>query len=116
VYRYSTQAQGSVDGVKGGEGAFLPCSFWLVNALALIGRTEEAEKLFDRVLEVSNDLGLFSEEYDPKGRRLVGNFPQAFTHLALVRTAASLSGAPDPRRSHAAGSRSGAAAETEDEG
>jgi GH15 family glucan-1,4-alpha-glucosidase len=116
VYRYSTQAQGSVDGVKGGEGAFLPCSFWLVNALALIGRTEEAEKLFDRVLEVSNDLGLFSEEYDPKGRRLVGNFPQAFTHLALVRTAASLSGAPDPRRSHAAGSRSGAAAEAEDEG
>jgi GH15 family glucan-1,4-alpha-glucosidase len=102
VLRYSTQAQGEVDGVAGGEGAFLPCSFWLVNGLALLGRTDEAEELFERVLSVGNDLGLFSEEYDTKAERLVGNFPQAFTHLALVRTAATLSGAPDRRRTHQA--------------
>jgi GH15 family glucan-1,4-alpha-glucosidase len=106
VHRYSTEAQGAVDGVKGGEGAFLPCSFWLVNALTLIGRKKEAEELFERVLSVANDVGLFSEEYDTGGQRLVGNFPQAFTHLALVRTAATLSGEPDRRRSHARGSRS----------
>jgi GH15 family glucan-1,4-alpha-glucosidase len=103
VRRYSTEAQGEVDGVRGTEGTFLPCSFWLVNNLALIGRTEEAEELFKRVLSVANDLGLFSEEYDPVGRRLVGNFPQAFTHLALVRTATTLSGERDPRRTFAAG-------------
>ncbi len=101
VLRYSVAAQGSVDGVSGTEGAFLPCSFWLVNALAMIGRTDEAAGMFEQVLAVGNDVGLFSEEYDPKRDRLVGNFPQAFTHLALVRTAATLSGAPDRRRSHA---------------
>jgi GH15 family glucan-1,4-alpha-glucosidase len=100
VHRYSSEARGSVDGLKGGEGAFLPCSFWLINNLAMIGRTEESEKLFERVLSVANDLGLFSEEYDADGGRLVGNFPQAFTHLALVRTAATLSGEPDRRRTH----------------
>jgi GH15 family glucan-1,4-alpha-glucosidase len=103
VRRYSTGAHGEVDGVSGSEGTFLPCSFWLVNNLALIGRTEEAEELFERTLSVANELGLFSEEYDPKGKRLVGNFPQAFTHLAMVRTAATLSGEPDPRRTHATG-------------
>jgi GH15 family glucan-1,4-alpha-glucosidase len=103
VRRYSTGAHGEVDGVSGSEATFLPCSFWLVNNLALIGRTEEAEELFERTLSVANELGLFSEEYDPKGKRLVGNFPQAFTHLAMVRTAATLSGEPDPRRTHATG-------------
>ena len=103
VHRYSTEARGSVDGLAGGEGAFLPCSFWLINNLALIGRTEEAEKMFARVLSVANDLGLFAEEYDADGGRLVGNFPQAFTHLALVRTAATLSGEPDRRRTQADG-------------
>jgi GH15 family glucan-1,4-alpha-glucosidase len=97
VYRYSADARGSVDGLKGGEGAFLPCSFWLVNNLAMLGRTEEAEELFERLLASANDLGLLSEEYDPEGERLVGNFPQAFTHLALVRTAANLSGEELPR-------------------
>jgi GH15 family glucan-1,4-alpha-glucosidase len=106
VHRYSTEAQGSVDGVKGGEGAFLPCSFWLINGLKLIGRDQEAEELFERVVSVASDVGLFSEEYDTDSKRLVGNFPQAFTHLALVRTAATLSGEPDLRRSHARGSRS----------
>ena len=103
VRRYSTGARGEVDGVRGSEGTFLPCSFWLVNNLALIGRTEEAEEVFERTLSVANELGLFSEEYDPKGKRLVGNFPQAFTHLAMVRTAATLSGEPDPRRTRATG-------------
>jgi GH15 family glucan-1,4-alpha-glucosidase len=103
VRRYSTGAQGQVDGVSGSEGTFLPCSFWLVNNLMLIGRAEEAEELFERVLSIANELGLLSEEYDPEAKRLVGNFPQAFTHLAMVRTAATMSGERDPRRTHAAG-------------
>ena len=97
TYRYSADAHGSVDGLHGGEGAFLPCSMWLVNNLAMIGRKREAVEMFERVLAVSNDLGLFAEEYDPEHRRLVGNFPQAFTHLAVVRTAANLSGVETPR-------------------
>jgi GH15 family glucan-1,4-alpha-glucosidase len=97
VYRYSADAHGVVDGLSDGEGAFLPCSMWLINNLAMIGRQREAEEMFERVLSVSNDLGLFSEEYDPEHRRLVGNFPQAFTHLAVVRTAARLSGVELPK-------------------
>jgi len=96
VYRYSAESRGEVDGLKGGEGAFLPCSFWLVNNLAMIGRAKEAEELLERLLSTSNDLGLYSEEYDPERKRLVGNFPQAFTHLALVRTAANLSDRSGP--------------------
>ena len=86
VLRYRTQEAG-VDGLPPGEGAFLPCSFWLANCYELLGRHDEALELFERLLAVSNDLGLFSEEYDPKGKRLLGNFPQAFTHLTLVGTA-----------------------------
>ena len=83
----------AADGLPPGEGAFLACSFWLVNALALIGRRGEAHALFDRLLSLRNDLGLFSEEYDPVHKRLIGNFPQAFTHLALISSALALSGA-----------------------
>jgi GH15 family glucan-1,4-alpha-glucosidase len=92
VRRYSTAAgEGQVDGLSGEEGAFLPCTCWLADALALAGRRDEARETFARVLAVGNDLGLFAEEYDPKAGRLLGNFPQAFTHLALINTAYNLS-------------------------
>jgi GH15 family glucan-1,4-alpha-glucosidase len=84
------------DGLPPGEGAFLACSFWLVNDLALIGRRDEAETLFSRLLSLRNDVGLLSEEYDPAHKRLVGNFPQAFTHLALISSAYALSEAARP--------------------
>jgi GH15 family glucan-1,4-alpha-glucosidase len=86
VLRYRTQESG-VDGLPPGEGAFLPCSFWLANCYELLGRHEEALALFDRLVGLANDLGLLSEEYDPKAKRQLGNFPQAFTHLTLVGTA-----------------------------
>jgi GH15 family glucan-1,4-alpha-glucosidase len=89
LLRYRTQE--GVDGLPGGEGVFLPCSFWLVDALALDGRADEARELFERLLSVANDLGLLSEEYDPASKRLLGNFPQAFTHIALVNSAYNLS-------------------------
>ena len=79
-----------VDGLPPGEGTFLPCSFWLVQVLALQGRLDEAEALFERLLGLRNDLGLLSEEYDVATGRLLGNFPQAFTHLALVDAALTL--------------------------
>ncbi len=81
----------AADGLPPGEGAFLACSFWLVIDLAMIGRKKEAEELFDRLLSLRNDLGLFSEEYDAKNGRLIGNFPQAFTHLTLIAAAKALS-------------------------
>jgi GH15 family glucan-1,4-alpha-glucosidase len=81
----------AADGLPPGEGAFLACSFWLVNALALIGRRSEAEQLFRRLLSLQNDVGLFSEEYDPANKRRIGDFPQAFTHLALIASAKALS-------------------------
>ena len=74
-----------------GEGAFLACSFWLVNDLALLGRRKEALKLFERLLALRNDLGLFSEEYDQPNQRMIGNFPQAFTHLTMIQSALALS-------------------------
>ena len=89
VLRYRT-GDGS-DGLPGREGAFLPCSFWLVDNLALIGRRREAETLFERLRRLCNDVGLISEEYDTGARRLIGNFPQAFTHVGLVNSAAALS-------------------------
>jgi GH15 family glucan-1,4-alpha-glucosidase len=89
VVRYLTD-ESSVDGLPPGEGVFLPCSFWLVDCLELLGRHDEAHALFERLLGVANDLGLFSEEYDPAEQRLLGNFPQAFTHLALVNSAFNL--------------------------
>ncbi len=90
VLRYRTEHSG--DGLPPGEGAFLPCSFWLVDAYALQGRTTEAEALFDRLIGLANDVGLLSEEYDTAAHRLVGNFPQAFSHLALIGSALNLQG------------------------
>ena len=89
-----------VDGLPPGEGVFLPCSFWLAAVLAQQGRKKDALALFERLLSLRNDVGLVSEEYDPERRRLVGNFPQAFTHLALVETAYTLAKRP-PLRSRA---------------
>jgi GH15 family glucan-1,4-alpha-glucosidase len=86
VLRYRTTQTG-VDGLPPGEGVFLPCSFWLVDCLELIGRHDDAHMLFERLLGLANDVGLLAEEYDPKAKRQLGNFPQAFTHLALVNTA-----------------------------
>jgi GH15 family glucan-1,4-alpha-glucosidase len=86
VLRYRTHESG-VDGLPPGEGVFLPCSFWLVDCLELLGRHDEAHALFERLLDLANDVGLLAEEYDPKAKRLLGNFPQAFTHLALVNSA-----------------------------
>jgi GH15 family glucan-1,4-alpha-glucosidase len=91
VWRYLPEGTESVDGLPSGEGVFLPCSFWLADNLALLGRTADAERLFERLLSLRNDVGLLAEEYDPAGRRLLGNFPQAFTHVSLVNTARNLS-------------------------
>src|SRR5579859_4175756 len=90
--RYELPAGGTsaVDGLAGSEGAFLACSFWLANALELSGRHEEATELFERLLALRNDVGLLSEEYDPRYGRLVGNMPQAFSHVPLVQTALNL--------------------------
>ncbi|MFG2674333.1 glycoside hydrolase family 15 protein [Streptomyces sp. NPDC048445] len=89
VRRYSTDGP-SIDGLPGGEGAFLACSFWLADALRMTGRTEEATELFERLLALRNDVGLLAEEYDTAGQRQLGNFPQAFSHVGLVGTAVAL--------------------------
>ena len=91
VERYRGRELNDVDGLQGNEGVFLPCSFWLVDALLMLGRDDEARALFEKLLDVSNDLGLLAEEYDPGERRLLGNFPQAFTHVGLVNSAYNLS-------------------------
>jgi GH15 family glucan-1,4-alpha-glucosidase len=90
VMRYRTQEVD--DGLPPGEGAFLACSFWLAENLALQGRLEDAKRIFERLLALRSDVGLLSEEYDVSAKRLVGNFPQALSHLALVNTALKLSG------------------------
>ena len=91
VYRYADDEDGSdIDGLPPGEGAFLPCTFWLVDNFALQGRLDEAEALFRRLLDLRSELGLLAEEWDPSTRRQLGNFPQAFTHVALVNTAFNL--------------------------
>jgi GH15 family glucan-1,4-alpha-glucosidase len=90
MLRYDTQDTN--DGLPGEEGAFLACSFWLVTAHARSGRRREAEELFERLLSLRNDLGLLAEEYDHKRKRLIGNFPQAFSHLALIEAAEALTG------------------------
>ncbi len=95
VQRYDTA--GSSDGLKGSEGAFVACSFWMASNLHLIGREEDARTLFDRLLGLTNDLGLISEEYDPAAGRMLGNFPQALSHIALIHTALTLSGAWRPQ-------------------
>ncbi len=89
VLRYRPQEE-KVDGLPGREGVFLPCSFWFADCLHLLGRKKEARELFERLLDLRNDLGLLSEEYDPREKRQLGNFPQAFSHVALVSAAAIL--------------------------
>jgi GH15 family glucan-1,4-alpha-glucosidase len=88
VLRYRTEK--SIDGLPPGEGAFLACSFWLADAYAMLGRLDDAERLFEHLLSFRNDLGLLAEEYDPRARRQLGNFPQGFSHIALVNTANNL--------------------------
>jgi GH15 family glucan-1,4-alpha-glucosidase len=90
VLRYRPE-EGGVDGLPGDEGAFLACTFWLVTVLELQGRHDEARELFERLLDLRNDVGLLAEEYDPIAGRQLGNFPQALTHLALVSAALALS-------------------------
>jgi len=96
MLRYRSTPENDLDGVHGvdglppGEGAFLPCSFWLADNLVLLGRRREAVQLFERLVGIGNDLGLLAEEYDPVEKRLLGNFPQAFTHVGLVDTALRL--------------------------
>jgi GH15 family glucan-1,4-alpha-glucosidase len=94
VSRYSTDV--TDDGLPGTEGQFLACSFWLVSALALNGRVHEARALFERLLDLRNDLGLLAEEYDVDHQRQVGNFPQAFSHLALIEAAQAITTASEP--------------------
>jgi GH15 family glucan-1,4-alpha-glucosidase len=98
VMRYAPDRD--VDGLSAGEGAFLPCSFWLVDNLAMLGRRQQARRLFERLLGLCNDVGLIAEEYDPENQRLLGNFPQAFTHVALINSARNLSrrGGPSEHR------------------
>jgi GH15 family glucan-1,4-alpha-glucosidase len=94
VQRYTRDPK--VDGLPAGEGAFLPCTFWLADNYVLQGRDREARDLFERLLALRNDVGLLAEEYDPVSRRQLGNFPQAFTHVALVNSACNLSQHPGP--------------------
>jgi GH15 family glucan-1,4-alpha-glucosidase len=88
VQRYETET--GVDGLPPGEGAFLACSFWLADNYALMGRRKESMRLFNRLSRLANDVGLFAEEYDPDDKRMLGNFPQAFSHVALINTAINL--------------------------
>ncbi|MET8136727.1 MULTISPECIES: glycoside hydrolase family 15 protein [unclassified Streptomyces] len=91
ILRYPTSGENAgVDGLEGDEGAFLACSFWMADDLAMIGRVDEARKLFERLLALRNDLGLLAEEWDPRLQRQVGNFPQAFSHVPLIDTALRL--------------------------
>jgi GH15 family glucan-1,4-alpha-glucosidase len=88
VLRYDSAT--ASDGLPAGEGVFLACSFWLADAYLMLGRDDDALRLFNHLLSLRNDVGLLSEQYEPRTRRLVGNFPQAFSHLALVNTASNL--------------------------
>ena len=99
--RYDTTR--SDDGLPPGEGVFLACSFWLADAYVLSGRLDDARRLFERLLALRNDLGLLSEQYDTQAKRLVGNFPQAFSHIALVNTAHNLAHALKPAQQRAEG-------------
>jgi GH15 family glucan-1,4-alpha-glucosidase len=94
VQRYNTAK--TADGLSGSEGSFLACSLWLVVCLWLIDRKDESRQLFERLLSLANDVGLLSEEYDAKSGRMLGNFPQALSHIALVHAAFTLSGHWNP--------------------
>ena len=99
VLRYNTHS--GKDGLPPGEGAFLACTLWLADAYVLLGRQDEARRLFDHVLSLANDVGLLAEEYDPALKRLVGNFPQAFSHVAIINTAHNLAQATKPAQQRA---------------
>jgi GH15 family glucan-1,4-alpha-glucosidase len=101
VRRYDTTCVD--DGLPPGEGAFLPCSFWLADAYVMLGRTDDAKRLFERLIDLCNDVGLLSEEYDPERGRLLGNFPQAFSHVGLLNTALNLTRASKPSAQRANG-------------
>jgi GH15 family glucan-1,4-alpha-glucosidase len=107
LLRYPTQGTRNVDGLPPGEGAFLPCTLWLADNYALQGRKDEARRIVERVAALTNDLGLISEEYDPRNKRLLGNYPQAFSHVSLVNSARNLTstrGAPaEDRRARSGG-------------
>ena len=94
VLRYPTQP--GVDGLPAGEGKFLLCTFWYADSLFLEGRKSEAREVLERLLALRNDVGLLSEEYDTKQKRLLGNFPQAFSHVGLINTIRNLTGAGGP--------------------
>ncbi len=98
VMRYPTRE--AVDGLPPGEGAFLACTFWLADNLAILGRVDEARAIFERLLALRNDVGLLAEEYDPQGQRMLGNFPQAFSHVGLVNTAHNLTRAAEGPAEH----------------
>jgi GH15 family glucan-1,4-alpha-glucosidase len=101
MQRYTMDADTeAIDGLPPGEGAFLACSFWLADSYILQGRRDEAERLFERLLALRSDLGLLSEQYYPKAGRLVGNFPQAFSHVSLINTARHLTELHWPARDH----------------
>ena len=99
VDRYRTRDE--VDGLPPGEGAFLACSFWLADNYMLQGRRDKAHALFERLLSLTNDVGLLAEEYDVNAKRAVGNFPQAFSHVSLINTARNLANAGGPARERA---------------
>jgi GH15 family glucan-1,4-alpha-glucosidase len=103
VLRYDTRR--TRDGLKGREGAFLACSFWYADNLVLLGRHREARELFENLLSLRNDVGLLAEEYDTPTGRLVGNFPQAFSHVALINTAHNLARAEKPAEQRSGSTR-----------
>jgi GH15 family glucan-1,4-alpha-glucosidase len=107
VLRYDSHK--TKDGLPPGEGAFLVCSFWLAETYALQGRQDEAEALFERLLALHNDVGLLAEEYDPRARRQLGNFPQAFSHISLINTAQNLALTRGPAQRRATDAKSGSA-------
>jgi GH15 family glucan-1,4-alpha-glucosidase len=100
VLRYRTRR--GLDGLPPGEGVFLACSFWLVDVLCMQGRLAEARALFERLLQLRNDVGLLAEEYDPRQKRHLGNFPQAFSHVGLINSAMGLSTQSMPAQERAA--------------
>jgi GH15 family glucan-1,4-alpha-glucosidase len=104
VDRYPTMT--SVDGLPPGEGALLVCTFWLADNLALQGRYDDALEIFERLLALQNDVGLLAEEYDVENRRMLGNFPQAFSHVGLINTARNLSRSDGPARERSRHARS----------
>jgi GH15 family glucan-1,4-alpha-glucosidase len=91
VLRYHPATSADTDGLPAGEGVFLPCTFWLIDCLCLMERYAEARQIFVRLISICSDLGLLSEEYDTAGKRLTGNYPQAFSHVGLINSARNLS-------------------------